>query len=264
MSAMKPWSLLRIEYETAAEEYLGSLPPEHFMEATSQATQRKITEESLDLVQAHSPDVQTFSELLVQYPLAGHERLRQVVPDNMVVLWPERLEANRSYDLPLQPVGPFWVLEYISTGSWRKDYEGNFRKYKQELKVPYYLLFYLQHQDLALYRHSGSGYDTVPSNEQGRFPLPEVDLEVGLLAGWLRYWFKGELLPLPPELLSALAQEKRLREEAEYRAEELERRRREAERGWEEEQRARLVLEQRVAELQAQLQQRASLPQPPA
>ena len=40
------------------------------MEATPQATRRKITLESFDLLHAHRPDVQLFNELLVQYPRA--------------------------------------------------------------------------------------------------------------------------------------------------------------------------------------------------
>jgi Uma2 family endonuclease len=278
MSTAKPRSLLRIEYEEAAEAYLRSLPPEHFMEAPAQATQRKITVESLDLVQVHRPEVQTFSELLVQYPLEGHDRPRQVVPDNMVVLWKEPLDLNGSYDLPFQPVGPLWVLEYVSKNSKRKDYEDNFKKYEQELKVPYYLLFYPQIQDLTLYHHNGSKYVTVLPNDHGRFAIPELDLEIGLLEGWARYWFKGTLLPLPPDLMRALeeanrlaAEERRLREQAERRAEEAERRAQEQahlvaeeKRGREEERQARLALAQRLAELHAQLQQRPSPPEPPA
>src|SRR5262245_31169484 len=71
VSMNKPRQLVRIEYEEAAERYLRSLPPEHFMEAVAQSTQRKITLESLDLVHARRADVQIFSELLVQYPLDG-------------------------------------------------------------------------------------------------------------------------------------------------------------------------------------------------
>ena len=37
-------------YERLANEYCRSLPLEHFIESTDQATQRKITLESLDLV----------------------------------------------------------------------------------------------------------------------------------------------------------------------------------------------------------------------
>ena len=44
-----PRMLVEVNYYQAAQEYLRSLPPEHFMEAPPQATQRKITLESLDL-----------------------------------------------------------------------------------------------------------------------------------------------------------------------------------------------------------------------
>src|SRR2546421_12796582 len=108
MSTEKPRPLLRLEYEKAAEAYLRSLPPEHFMEATAQGTQRKITLESLDLVHADRPDVQVFNELLVQYPQGRQQQIRQVVPDNMAVVHSEPIQANGSYDVPFQPVGPFW------------------------------------------------------------------------------------------------------------------------------------------------------------
>jgi hypothetical protein len=35
MATTKPRHLLRLDYEKAAEVYLRSLPPEHFMEATT-------------------------------------------------------------------------------------------------------------------------------------------------------------------------------------------------------------------------------------
>ena len=63
MSSTRPRALIEIEYAEAAHEYLRSLPLEHFMEATAQAAQRKITLESLDLVHAIRPEVQIFNEL---------------------------------------------------------------------------------------------------------------------------------------------------------------------------------------------------------
>src|SRR5437870_8293113 len=100
MDSNLPRSLQRIAYEREAEAYLHSLPPEHFMEAIPQATQRQITLASLDLVHARRPDVQLFNELLVQYPHGRREQIRQVVPDNMVVVHPEPIRAGGSYDLP--------------------------------------------------------------------------------------------------------------------------------------------------------------------
>ena len=143
-----PRSLLRIRYEESAEAYLRSLPPEHFMESISQARQRTITLESFDLFTAQRPDVQVFNELLVQYP-GPNDTIRKVVPDNMVVLFDQPIKAKGSYDLPLQPVGPFLMLEYVSKYTKRKDYEDNFEKYEQELKVPYYLLFYPDAEELT-------------------------------------------------------------------------------------------------------------------
>ena len=86
MATTLPRALIEIKYEKAAQDYLRSLPLEHFMEAMPQATQRKITLESMDLLKKRRPDVQTFNELLVQYPLARQQNLGQVLPDNMVVL----------------------------------------------------------------------------------------------------------------------------------------------------------------------------------
>jgi hypothetical protein len=68
MAITKPRHLLSLEYDKYAEEYLRSLPLEHFMEATGQSIQREITLESLALVRARRPEVQVFSELLVIYP----------------------------------------------------------------------------------------------------------------------------------------------------------------------------------------------------
>jgi Uma2 family endonuclease len=207
MATEKPLSLLHLEYENAAQAYLHMLRtehPEHFMEATSQAYQRKITLESLDLVSARNPTVQVFNELLVQYPHGRQKRIRQVVPDNMVAIHREPLRAVGSYNVPFQPVGPFWVLEYVSRENKRKDYEDSFAKYERELKVPYYLLFYPDNQELTLFHHGGRKYRTVTANDRGRYALPELDLEVSLLDGWARYWYQGELLPLPADLLRQL------------------------------------------------------------
>src|SRR5258708_4907109 len=107
----------KVDYEQAAQDYLRSLPMEHFMEALPQSTQRKITLESFDLVHARRPDIQTFNELLVQYPRPGKRKMGQVVPDNMVVICSEPIQAVGSFDLSAQPVGLFMVLEYVSKSS---------------------------------------------------------------------------------------------------------------------------------------------------
>jgi Uma2 family endonuclease len=223
MNTRLPRVLQMIAYEREAEEYLKSLPPEHFMEATSQATQRKITLESLDLVHARRPDVQSFNELLIQYLLRDGKTVGKVVPDNMVVVHDRPIRASGSYNVPLQPVGPFWVLEYISKSNPRKDYEESYQKYERDLRVPYYLTFYPDESELTLYRHNKRRYVTVKPNEQGRYAIPELELEMGLLDGWVRFWFRGELLPLPAELQRNLDEARRQLTEQTQRADDLQR-----------------------------------------
>ncbi|HEY7424779.1 MAG TPA: Uma2 family endonuclease [Gemmataceae bacterium] len=236
MASKLPIGLLRYAYAKAADDYLRSLPLEHFMESTPQATQRKITLESLDLVNARRPDVQVFNELLVQFAVRGRRRPAQVVPDNMVVICKDPIDAQGSYDVPLQPVRPFWVFEYVSPSNRRKDYEDSFEKYER-LKVPYYLVFYPDNQELTLFHYQGEKYVSKKPNRRGRWTIPELDMEVGLLDGWVRYWFKGELLPLPADLQRDLDEARRQLAEARHRAE---------------------TAEQEVARLRAELEQMRS------
>lgn len=187
--------------DEAERRYLRSLPLEHFMEATDHARQREITLESFAVIREARPDVQCFNELLVQYPRRGRKTIGQVVPDNFVVIHPEPIRARGNFSTQVQPVGPFLVLEYVSKHTQRKDYEQNFDLYEGELKVPYYLHFYPDNQELTLFRLGRDGYQAVRPDAGGRMPIPELEVEVGLLDGWVRFWFRGALVPLPGELV---------------------------------------------------------------
>jgi hypothetical protein len=211
-------------YESYAREYLHKLRPEHFMEATDQARQRAITLASLGLVQARRKGFHLFNELLVQYRRKGKKRPGQVVPDNMVVVCDQPITAVSSYNTPIEPAGPFWVMDYVTKRFIRKDYVDSFKKYEQELRVPYYLIFYPETQDLTLYHHSGESYVSVQPNEQGRYAIPEVEMEVAILDGWVRFWYQGALLPLPAELQSELDEAKRRATQEKQRADQAEQR----------------------------------------
>jgi hypothetical protein len=134
------------------------------------------------------------------------------------------------YNVPHMPARPFWVMHYITRSSKKKDRDEDFSRYERDLKVPYYLIFSLDKRDLTLYRLNGESqrYDTVPPDDEGRRALPEVEIEVGLVDGWLRFWFQGRLLLLPVELDRELGETRleltreRLRaDEAEARANRL-------------------------------------------
>jgi hypothetical protein len=223
MQVEVPRANLRKQYDKAAQEYLRALPLEHFMESTPQATQRKITVESFDVVQAYRADVHVFSELLVQYPLPERKKPGQVVPDNMVVIHTGPIDAVGSYDLPLQPARPFWMLEYFSKSSRRKDYQDNMRKYERELKVPYYLLFEPEKQTMSLFHRARGRYAPVKPNAAGRCEVAELEIEVALADIWVRFWYQGKLLRLPADLLHDLEKTEGQLAESNRRNEELER-----------------------------------------
>ncbi len=200
MSSTLPRHLLELRYHRSAREYLESLPPEHFMEATPQATQREISVQSFAVLKVYRPEVHYFNELLVQYPFGRMAETKQVVPDNMIVLHDGPISADGSYDVEIQPARPFLVLEYVSKSSERKDYEDSFRKYERELKVPYYLIFYPETQDLTLFRRGARKYVSVKPNGGDRLAIPELDLGVAIHDGWARFWYRGEMLQLSPDL----------------------------------------------------------------
>ena len=94
MSMDSTGPLLAIRFYHQAQIYRRKRRLENLMETTRQATQRKITLASLDLVHALRPDVQCFNELLVQYVLPRRKRPRQALPDNMIVVHPEPIQAD--------------------------------------------------------------------------------------------------------------------------------------------------------------------------
>jgi Uma2 family endonuclease len=206
------WDLF---YERDAEEYCRSLPLEHFMESTYQSKQREITLESLALVRAMWSDLQVFNELLVHYVLPGADKRRptRVVPDNMVVVHSKPIKAKGSFVVWRQPVLPTLVLEYVSQGNQRKDYVDNFKKYELDLKIPYYLLFKPESEDLRVFHLMDDEYVPVERNTSGRLAIAELELEVAVLDGWVRFWFRNELLPLPGDLLQSLNAERAARME---------------------------------------------------
>lgn len=188
-------------YARIASDYCRSLPLEHFMESTDQSKQREITLESLALVRAKWPEFQVFNELLILYPLtdADLKKPTRVCPDNMVIVHDEPIQAKGSFNVPLQPVGPTLILEYVSSENKRKDYIDNRRRYADDLQVPFYLLFEPEARKLTVFKLSGKRYVAVKPNAAGRLAVPPLKLEVAIRDGWVRFWFEGELLPLPGE-----------------------------------------------------------------
>ena len=66
MSISYPYNLTAEDYDRLANEYLRTLPLEHFMDSTYQSAPREIVLASLALLKMRRPDVDYFNVLLVQ------------------------------------------------------------------------------------------------------------------------------------------------------------------------------------------------------
>jgi Uma2 family endonuclease len=250
----------REEYERMAYEYMASLPPEHFMELHGYGIQRTITVSSLELLTARRPNVHICSELLIQYPRSDSSTGR-VVPDCMIVVQNSPIEADISFNTAYEEAErPFMVIEYVAKGAKnkRKDYEINRTRYEQELKVPYYLLFDPLTKKLTFLHLVDGKYIELKRNENQRYPVPELDLEIAVLDGWVRYWYEGELLPVPKETLVKLEEaEKKIQTEKrranrEERKAEQEKQRAEQEKQRAEQEKQRADLTQQLLEQEKQ------------
>jgi Uma2 family endonuclease/FtsZ-binding cell division protein ZapB len=188
----------RDDYEAEALRYWASLPPEHTMESTPQSIQREICQESLALVRPQLPQVHYFGELLVQQFHEG--QLIQVCPGMMVVIG-DLVDRPRTCFVPEDEGSVFWTLEFVSHTNPYGDYTTK-RELYEKLRIPYYMIHDPEAAPLVLtlYRFDGHEYQLVPINVSRRYPIPELDIEVGVIAGWARFWFRGVLLELPAEL----------------------------------------------------------------
>jgi hypothetical protein len=230
------------QYEEAARAYQARLTYKDKMESLDQATQRQITVVSLAQVHLRRADVHVFSDLLVQYHVGAARKIHRVVPDNFVVVHdgPIDLDRRLAMHLRLHPgLQIYWTMEYISRESKQKDRETNFRKYERELKVPYYLIFDPDAQELVLWRLIEGRYVSVKPNAQERYEVEELNLAVAIHEGWVRYWHEGKLIPVTEEMTRDL-------DAANHRANKAE------ERAGKAEERA-LAAEAEIARLRAQL-----------
>jgi hypothetical protein len=87
------------------------------------------------------------------------------------------------------------------------------------------LLFQPDVMEMTLYKLNTRGrYVSVKPNEGERYHLPELELELAMLDNWVRFWFRGELLPLPGDLVYQVQEYRRQWQEEKRRADDLQRR----------------------------------------
>lgn len=190
-------------YDEAERAYYRSLDPEDTIDPVCQATTRAIVLSNFGLIRSSRPDIQCFNELLIRYPRPDGSTGR-AVPNNFVVMHPEPVAVYDSFDTAGQPAKPLLVIDYITELRNPEAYKHNPDRYGRELRVPYYLVAYPEEKRFTLYRLTDGGYADVPPNESGRFPVPELEVEVGMHDGWMRFWFGCELVKTPAEMYQEL------------------------------------------------------------
>ncbi|MEG4252378.1 MULTISPECIES: Uma2 family endonuclease [unclassified Microcoleus] len=158
---------------------------------------------------------------------------------------------RRSYVLWREHMAPFIALEFASgNGEEERDRTplsvaadgtttkpGKFWVYERIIRIPYYGIYEMRTGNLEVYHLIDFVYRRMEQNERGHYPIPVLDVELGLWQGsyqnqellWLRWWdSQGNLLLTGSEQVEierALVGQERERAEQERERAEQERER---------------------------------------
>lgn len=116
-------------------------------------------------------------------------------------------QVRRSYVLWQEIIPPKIVIEFVSgNGTEERDrtpWEGKFWVYETVIRPAYYAIYEVNKAQVEVYQFVSTGYQQMQANEQGRFPIKELGVELGIWQGsyqgmdlpWLRWWSaSGDLL----------------------------------------------------------------------
>jgi Uma2 family endonuclease len=176
-------------------------------------------------------------------------------------------ERRRSYVMWKEIIAPLIVIEFVSgDGSEERDATfplaedgakaGKFWVYERAIRVPFYAIYEVEKASVEVYELIGTHYQRLSPNAHGRYPVPDLGVELGIWQGeyfnqtlpWLRWWDQdGNLLLAGDER----AEQERERAEQERERAEQERERAEQERERAEQERERAEQETRRAEREA-------------
>jgi Uma2 family endonuclease len=127
-----------------------------------------------------------------------------------VSAYPEKGKYRRSYVLWRELIAPLIALEFArGNGDEERDKTppslseegevikpGKFWVYEQIIRIPYYGIFSMNNDTLEMYCLVGGYYQKLEPNERGHYPIPPLEVELGLWQGsyqnqtqlWLRWW----------------------------------------------------------------------------
>jgi len=164
---------------------------------------------------------------------------------------------RRSYVLWREHMAPFIALEFASgNGEEERDRTplsvaadgtttkpGKFWVYERIIRIPYYGIYEMRTGNLEVYHLIDFVYQRMEPNERGHYPIPVLDVELGLWQGsyqnqellWLRWWdSQGNLLLTGSEQVeierARVEQEQQRTEQERQRAEQQRERAEQAER----------------------------------
>ncbi|TAE99427.1 MAG: Uma2 family endonuclease [Oscillatoriales cyanobacterium] len=152
-------------------------------------------------------------------------------------------EVRRSYVLWKEYVAPLIAIEFVSgNGSEERDRTpppdpdreeqqeqkpGKFWVYEQAIRIPFYGIYEVKKAAVEMYHLEDNCYQRLSPNDRGRYPIPQLGVELGIWQGeydemnlpWLRWWdSEGNLLLIGEERAkqeSLRAQQESLRAEQE-------------------------------------------------
>lgn len=140
-------------------------------------------------------------------------------------------DLRLSYVTWQEPANPFVVVELLSPGTEDEDLGNKPSKinqppskwevYQNILRIPYHIVFSRYTNELQAFQLVGGHYEPMTFTN-GRLPMPEISLSLGLWQGsfrsieklWLR-WFtlEGEMIPEPTEETAAANERARIAEQ---------------------------------------------------
>jgi Uma2 family endonuclease len=160
-------------------------------------------------------------------------------------------EVRRSYVLWKEYVAPLIAIEFVSgNGSEERDRTpppdpdieeqkeqkpGKFWVYEQAIRIPFYGIYEVKKAAVEMYHLEDNRYQRLSQNDRGRYPIPQLGVELGIWQGeydemnlpWLRWWdSEGNLLLIGEERAkqeSLRAQQESLRAQQESLRAETER-----------------------------------------
>jgi Uma2 family endonuclease len=148
-------------------------------------------------------------------------------------------ERRRSYVMWKEIIAPLIAIEFVSgDGSEERDATspfaedggakvGKFWVYERAIRIPFYAIYAVEKAAVEMYELVGNRYQRSQPNLEGRYPVPELGVELGIWEGeyfnqtlpWLRWWDReGNLLLAGDERAE---QEKQRADRATRRVEQL-------------------------------------------